>query len=154
MCEGSQTQTVTEGQPEPQTSSECLHVASDGAGVQDGSGACTEQCSTPGEAEQFPDAAEGDEGQSKDNVTYQQYACELYARTLFYPSLVYTMVRSRVQPNGYAWWNRVTDSLILGALPTSEEFMRSMKEAEGVRAVVTLNEPYEVGLQCPALCGP
>eukprot|EP00958_Prasinococcus_capsulatus_P028561 scaffold6931_cov443-Prasinococcus_capsulatus_cf.AAC.11 len=34
-------------------------------------------------------------------------------------------------------------SLILGALPTSEEFMRSMKEAEGVRAVVTLNEPYE-----------
>lgn len=35
----------------------------------------------------------------------------------FYPSLAYNLFRNYVQPQGWQWYSRVDESLILGALP-------------------------------------
>lgn len=62
---------------------------------------------------------------------------------VFYPSLGYNLLRNYVQPNRWAWYNRVDETLILGAMP-----FRSMKQElvqkENVGGVVCCTEEFEL----------
>ncbi|XVF13436.1 hypothetical protein REPUB_Repub08aG0207600 [Reevesia pubescens] len=62
------------------------------------------------------------------------------ARALFYPTLLYNVVRNKIQPE-FRWWDRVDEFILLGAVPFPTDVPR-LKEI-GVRGVITLNEPYE-----------
>lgn len=62
------------------------------------------------------------------------------ARALFYPTLLYNVVRNKIQSE-FRWWDRVDEHILLGAVPFPSDVLR-LKDL-GVSAVVTLNEPYE-----------
>uniref|UniRef100_A0A1I7TA49 DSPc domain-containing protein n=1 Tax=Caenorhabditis tropicalis TaxID=1561998 RepID=A0A1I7TA49_9PELO len=62
---------------------------------------------------------------------------------VFYPSLGYNLFRNYVQPSRWPWYNRVDDTLILGAMP-----FQSMRDElitkENVGGVVCCTEEYEL----------
>ncbi|CAM6094590.1 unnamed protein product [Calypogeia fissa] len=62
------------------------------------------------------------------------------ARVLFYPTLLYNLVRNKLQAE-FRWWDQIDQFLLLGAVPFPGDVLRL--KAIGVRAVVTLNESYE-----------
>ncbi|MED6134743.1 Phosphatidylglycerophosphatase and protein-tyrosine phosphatase 1 [Stylosanthes scabra] len=62
------------------------------------------------------------------------------ARALFYPTLLYNVVRNKIQSE-FRWWDKVDEFILLGAVPFPIDVPR-LKEL-GVRGVVTLNESYE-----------
>lgn len=62
------------------------------------------------------------------------------ARVLFYPTLLYNVVRNKFQTE-FRWWDRIDEFLLLGAVPFPSDVLR-LKEL-GVGGVITLNEPYE-----------
>lgn len=62
------------------------------------------------------------------------------ARALFYPTLLYNVVRNKIQAE-FRWWDRVDEFILLGAVPFPADVPRL--KALGVAGVVTLNEPYE-----------
>lgn len=62
------------------------------------------------------------------------------ARALFYPTLVYNVVRNRLQAE-FRWWDKIDEFILLGAVPFPIDVPR-LKDL-GVRGVITLNEPYE-----------
>ncbi|CAL4961514.1 unnamed protein product [Urochloa decumbens] len=62
------------------------------------------------------------------------------ARVLFYPTLLYNVLRNRFEAD-FRWWDRVDQFILLGAVPFPSDVPR-LKQL-GVRGVVTLNEPYE-----------
>ncbi|WVZ68895.1 hypothetical protein U9M48_017773 [Paspalum notatum var. saurae] len=62
------------------------------------------------------------------------------ARMLFYPTLLYNVLRNRFEAD-FRWWDRVDQFILLGAVPFPSDVPRLKKL--GVKGVVTLNEPYE-----------
>ncbi|KAE8670969.1 putative dual specificity protein phosphatase DSP8 [Hibiscus syriacus] len=62
------------------------------------------------------------------------------ARALFYPTLLYNLVRNKIQSE-FRWWDRVDEFILLGAVPFPAD-VPLLKDL-GVSGVVTLNEPYE-----------
>ncbi|CAL5432564.1 unnamed protein product [Camellia sinensis] len=62
------------------------------------------------------------------------------ARALFYPTLLYNVVRNKVQVE-FRWWDWIDEFVLLGAVPFPSDVER-LKE-RGVCGVITLNEPYE-----------
>ncbi|XP_030513337.1 phosphatidylglycerophosphate phosphatase PTPMT1 [Rhodamnia argentea] len=62
------------------------------------------------------------------------------ARALFYPTLLYNVVRNRIQVE-FRWWDRIGEFILLGAVPFPSD-VPCLKKL-GVDGVVTLNEPYE-----------
>lgn len=62
------------------------------------------------------------------------------ARILFYPTLLYNVLRNKIQAE-FRWWDEVDQFLLLGAVPFPKDVpcLRQL----GVRGVITLNEPYE-----------
>ncbi|XP_062228068.1 phosphatidylglycerophosphate phosphatase PTPMT2-like [Phragmites australis] len=62
------------------------------------------------------------------------------ARLLFYPTLLYNVVRSKVQAE-FRWWDEVDQFILLGAVPFRRDVPRLLKL--GVHGVITLNEPFE-----------
>ncbi|KAL5220337.1 hypothetical protein ABZP36_025050 [Zizania latifolia] len=62
------------------------------------------------------------------------------ARVLFYPTLLYNVLRNRFEAE-FRWWDRVDQCILLGAVPFPSDVPR-LKQL-GVQGVVTLNEPYE-----------
>ncbi|CAB3404732.1 unnamed protein product [Caenorhabditis bovis] len=62
---------------------------------------------------------------------------------VFYPSLGYNLLRNYVQPQKWTWYNRVDDTLLIGALP-----FKSMKDElvnkENVGGVVCCTEEFEL----------
>lgn len=62
------------------------------------------------------------------------------ARALFYPTLLYNVVRNKIQSE-FRWWDRVDQFIMLGAVPFPADVLR-LKDL-GVSGVVTLNESYE-----------
>ncbi|GAB2300821.1 hypothetical protein Dimus_034855 [Dionaea muscipula] len=62
------------------------------------------------------------------------------ARVLFYPTLLYNVLRNKFQSE-FRWWDRVDPFVLLGAVPFPSDVPR-LKEL-GVCGVITLNEPYE-----------
>ncbi|KAF7068887.1 hypothetical protein CFC21_074594 [Triticum aestivum] len=63
------------------------------------------------------------------------------ARALFYPTLAYSLARDRLSSD-FHWWDRIDGTnILLGAVPFPSDV--PALHADGVRAVVTLTEPYE-----------
>ncbi|XP_015896648.3 phosphatidylglycerophosphate phosphatase PTPMT1 [Ziziphus jujuba] len=62
------------------------------------------------------------------------------ARALFYPTLLYNVVRNKIQAE-FRWWDKVDEFILLGAVPFPVD-VPCLKEL-GVRGVITLNESYE-----------
>ncbi|KAE8693896.1 putative dual specificity protein phosphatase DSP8 [Hibiscus syriacus] len=62
------------------------------------------------------------------------------ARALFYPTLLYNLVRNKIQTE-FRWWDRVDEFILLGAVPFPTDVPRL--KGIGVGGVITLNEPYE-----------
>nr|XP_043619441.1 phosphatidylglycerophosphate phosphatase PTPMT2-like [Erigeron canadensis] len=62
------------------------------------------------------------------------------ARILFYPTLLYNVVRNKIQSE-FRWWDQVDQFLLLGAVPFPKDVPR-LKQLD-VGGVITLNEPYE-----------
>ncbi|RLN22814.1 putative dual specificity protein phosphatase DSP8 [Panicum miliaceum] len=62
------------------------------------------------------------------------------ARVLFYPTLLYNVLRNRFEAD-FRWWDRVDQIILLGAVPFPSDVPR-LKQL-GVQGVVTLSEPYE-----------
>ncbi|XP_043827184.1 phosphatidylglycerophosphatase and protein-tyrosine phosphatase 1 [Dromiciops gliroides] len=70
------------------------------------------------------------------------------ARILFYPTLLYTLVRDKVSGPGHReWYHRIDKTVLLGALPL-RSLTRRLVEEENVRAVITMNEEYETRFLC------
>lgn len=62
------------------------------------------------------------------------------ARALFYPTLLYNVVRNKIQAE-FRWWDRVGEFILLGAVPFPTD-VPCLKDL-GVCGVITLNESYE-----------
>ncbi|XP_006654671.1 phosphatidylglycerophosphate phosphatase PTPMT2-like [Oryza brachyantha] len=62
------------------------------------------------------------------------------ARVLFYPTLLYNVLRNRFEAE-FRWWDQIDQYVLLGAVPFSSD-VPHLKQL-GVRGVVTLNESYE-----------
>lgn len=62
------------------------------------------------------------------------------ARVLFYPTLLYNVIRNKIQAE-FRWWDEVDEFLLLGAVPFPSD-VPCLKQL-GVCGVITLNEPYE-----------
>ncbi|GMR34250.1 hypothetical protein PMAYCL1PPCAC_04445, partial [Pristionchus mayeri] len=45
------------------------------------------------------------------------WAERMFSTIAFYPSLQYNLIRNFIQPTKWQWYNRIDNSLILGAMP-------------------------------------
>ncbi|CAH8320126.1 unnamed protein product [Eruca vesicaria subsp. sativa] len=61
-------------------------------------------------------------------------------RILFYPTLLYNLVRFKLQSQ-FRWWDQIDEFLLMGAVPFRKDVPRLKKL--GVGGVITLNEPFE-----------
>lgn len=73
-------------------------------------------------------------------LTAKRAAVGVGARVLFYPTLMYNVIRNKMQSE-FHWWDEVDEFLLLGAVPFPSDVPR-LKQL-GVHGVITLNEPYE-----------
>ncbi|RDX90150.1 putative dual specificity protein phosphatase DSP8 [Mucuna pruriens] len=62
------------------------------------------------------------------------------ARILFYPTLLYNVLRNKIETE-FRWWDQIDEFLLLGAVPFPKDVPHLKKL--GVGGVITLNEPYE-----------
>ncbi|CAI8619720.1 unnamed protein product [Vicia faba] len=62
------------------------------------------------------------------------------ARILFYPTLLYNVLRNKMEAE-FRWWDQIDEFLLLGAVPFPKD-VPHLKNL-GVGGVITLNEPYE-----------
>ncbi|XP_012658762.1 phosphatidylglycerophosphatase and protein-tyrosine phosphatase 1 isoform X2 [Otolemur garnettii] len=70
------------------------------------------------------------------------------ARVLFYPTLLYTLLRGKMPGRGHRdWYHRIDSTVLLGALPL-RNMTRQLVQDENVRAVITMNEEYETRFLC------
>lgn len=65
----------------------------------------------------------------------------MFARLSFYPTLVYNVFMEKV--SNRRWYDRIDDTVILGALPFKAMTNKLIHE-EGVKGVVSMNESYEL----------
>ncbi|XP_057663755.1 phosphatidylglycerophosphatase and protein-tyrosine phosphatase 1 [Diorhabda carinulata] len=68
---------------------------------------------------------------------------KMFARFTFYPTLVYNVLMERISTR--QWYNRIDDVVILGALPF-KSLTKELIEKENVKAVISMNEDYELFL--------
>jgi len=69
---------------------------------------------------------------------------QVVARLSFLPTLAFNLAMERV--TGRRWWDRVDSRVILGAIPFRSSYTRDLVDQQGIRAVVALNEAYELRL--------
>ncbi|PKI41532.1 hypothetical protein CRG98_038043 [Punica granatum] len=86
------------------------------------------------------DAVLGDRKGSVVPIEVKRVLIGAGARVLFYPTLLYNVVRNRIQPE-FRWWDRIAEFILLGAVPFPGD-VPCLREL-GVHGVITLNEPYE-----------
>ncbi|XP_063538922.1 phosphatidylglycerophosphatase and protein-tyrosine phosphatase 1 [Cydia strobilella] len=65
----------------------------------------------------------------------------MFARVTFYPTLFYNVMMERMTSR--RWYDRMDDTVILGALPF-QAMTKQLKEEENLKAVVSMNETYEL----------
>jgi len=65
-----------------------------------------------------------------------------FENVVFYTSLVYNVVLNKLQVR--TWYDRIDQSIILGALPFKGKFSRMLVEEESVRAVISMNQDFEL----------
>uniref|UniRef100_A0A1I7ZJY4 Phosphatidylglycerophosphatase and protein-tyrosine phosphatase 1 n=1 Tax=Steinernema glaseri TaxID=37863 RepID=A0A1I7ZJY4_9BILA len=68
-------------------------------------------------------------------------AADMFSSLIFYPSLGYNLLRNRLQPTSWAWYNRIDDSLLVGALPFQSMIPELRKENVG--GIVCCTEEFE-----------
>jgi len=66
----------------------------------------------------------------------------MFARLSFLPSLGLNVVLEKVA--GRAWWNRIDNKVVLGALPFRGQNAQQIVDTESVKGVVSMNEDYEL----------
>lgn len=66
---------------------------------------------------------------------------KMFARASFIPTLAYNVFMQRL--SNRRWWDRVDDTVILGALPF-RHMTKQLVEEEQIKAVVSMNEDYEL----------
>ncbi|KAH1209744.1 putative dual specificity protein phosphatase DSP8 [Glycine max] len=66
------------------------------------------------------------------------------ARILFYPTLLYNVLRNKIEVE-FRWWDQIDEFLLLGTVPFPKDVPHLNKV--GVGGVITLNEPYETLVQ-------
>lgn len=67
----------------------------------------------------------------------------MFARLTFYPTLLYNVLMEKISSRN--WYDRIDDTVILGALPFRSMIKQLINE-ENVRGVVSMNEDYELQL--------
>jgi atypical dual specificity phosphatase len=67
----------------------------------------------------------------------------MFARFTFYPTLFYNVVMEKFSSR--RWFDRIDENVILGALPFPS-LTRQLVEEENVKAVISMNEDYELFL--------
>jgi len=67
----------------------------------------------------------------------------LASRLSFYPTLIYNVFMERISVR--QWYNRIDNTVILGAIP-SKQLAKNLAKEENVKGVVSLNEDYELQL--------
>ncbi|CAG7835751.1 unnamed protein product [Allacma fusca] len=70
------------------------------------------------------------------------FAIKMFARVSFYPTLFYNIFMEKVSTRN--WYDRIDSNVILGALPFRS--MVKTLEAENVKAIISMNEDYELTL--------
>ncbi|KAF6984233.1 hypothetical protein CFC21_002271 [Triticum aestivum] len=85
-------------------------------------------------------AAAGEEEKGEGAGRVKRAAVGVGARMLFYPTLVYNVVRNQCESQFHRW-DQVDEHVLLGAVPFPSDVLRLQKL--GVCGVVTLNESYE-----------
>ncbi|KAL4713059.1 hypothetical protein ACJJTC_001113 [Scirpophaga incertulas] len=65
----------------------------------------------------------------------------MFARVTFYPSLFYNVMMEKITSR--RWYDRIDDTVILGALPF-QGMTRQLREEENLKGVVSMNESYEL----------
>lgn len=65
----------------------------------------------------------------------------MFARVTFYPTLLYNVLMEKVTSR--RWYDRMDDTVILGALPF-QSMTKQLKEEENIKGVVSMNETYEL----------
>ena len=74
----------------------------------------------------------------------------MFGRVTFLPSLALNVVLERLTPCTssihFTWWNRIDSHVILGALPFRGDHAKNIIEKENIKAVVSMNEDYELAL--------
>uniref|UniRef100_A0A0N4ZUU1 Phosphatidylglycerophosphatase and protein-tyrosine phosphatase 1 n=1 Tax=Parastrongyloides trichosuri TaxID=131310 RepID=A0A0N4ZUU1_PARTI len=73
----------------------------------------------------------------------------MFGYIAFYPSLAYNLVKNYIQPAKWAWYNRIDDGLILGAMPFKSMIGDLKKEQVG--GVVCCTEPFELAIAYNAM---
>ncbi|KFD69061.1 hypothetical protein M514_11570 [Trichuris suis] len=61
----------------------------------------------------------------------------------FYPTLFYNLLRNRLSSIDWPWYNRIDETVILGALPF-KSMINELIDKENVGGVVCMTEPHEV----------
>ncbi|CAG4957036.1 phosphatidylglycerophosphatase and protein-tyrosine phosphatase 1 [Colias croceus] len=65
----------------------------------------------------------------------------MFARVTFYPTLLYNVLMEKVTSR--RWYDRMDDTVILGALPF-QGMTKQLIEEENIKGVVSMNETYEL----------
>ncbi|XP_046971358.1 phosphatidylglycerophosphatase and protein-tyrosine phosphatase 1 isoform X1 [Vanessa cardui] len=68
-------------------------------------------------------------------------ATAMFARVTFYPTLLYNVLMEKVTSR--RWYDRMDDTVILGALPF-QGMTKQLIEEENIKGVVSMNETYEL----------
>lgn len=63
-------------------------------------------------------------------------------KMMFVPSLTWNLLCNQIKPLNRNWWDYIDENIILGGLPLPAHV--DMLHADGVRALITLNEPWEL----------
>jgi len=69
---------------------------------------------------------------------------QVVARLTFLPTLTYNLVMERLSSR--EWWSRIDSSVILGAIPFRSSYTKELVQRENIKAVIALNESYELSL--------
>ena len=68
----------------------------------------------------------------------------MFGRITFLPSLALNVILE--QTTARNWWNRIDSKVILGAIPFRGDHAKNMIQEENIKAVVSMNEDYELAL--------
>ncbi|VDP37966.1 unnamed protein product [Soboliphyme baturini] len=67
----------------------------------------------------------------------------LLMKMVFYPTLLYNVIRNRISSSDWPWYCRIDETVVLGAVPFKSMVDKLIKE-ENIGAVVSVNEPHEI----------
>ena len=67
---------------------------------------------------------------------------EMFARLSFLPTLAYNVLMEKITAR--TWWNRIDETVVLGALPFRGDSAKQLVAQENIAGVVSMNEDYEL----------